>query len=128
MNARSQLFLEKGRRALAASQLLAGNGYAEFAVGRAYFAMFHAATVALLEVGIERRSHHGVWSAFGQHVALPGRVPTETHRWLIDAGQARATADYNAEWAGTAADADLLIERALAMLSAVELAFASPPP
>jgi hypothetical protein len=42
--------------------------------------MFHAATAVLLSRGIERRSHHAVLSAFGEHIVKPGLVE---HGWRI---------------------------------------------
>ncbi|BAU15882.1 hypothetical protein LEP3755_64480 (plasmid) [Leptolyngbya sp. NIES-3755] len=38
-------------------------------------------------------SHAAVISAFGQHLARPGKVPTELHRQLIDAQAQRTRAD-----------------------------------
>ena len=39
-------------------------GFYRGAVGRAYYAMFHAATAVLLSRGIERGSHHAVLHSF----------------------------------------------------------------
>ena len=50
------------------SEHLLKGGFYRGAVGRAYYAMFHAATAMLLSRGIERSSHHAVLSAFGEHI------------------------------------------------------------
>src|SRR3972149_10242075 len=47
----------------------------EWAVNRAYYAMFHAVTALLLSEGMAFSRHSGVISAFDQHWLKTGRFP-----------------------------------------------------
>jgi len=80
-------------------------------VSRSYYAMFHAAVAVLLELGIERSSHHGVWAAFGQFVTAKGLMDVRFHHAGLDWLAARNDSDYFAEPGDTQEDA----EDALAM-------------
>jgi uncharacterized protein (UPF0332 family) len=74
-------------------------------VSRSYYAMFHAATAVLLELGIERSSHHGVWAAFGQFVAAKGMMDVHYHHLATEWFRARGDSDYFAEPDDTRDDA-----------------------
>ncbi len=50
--------LEKASRAVAAAEKLLDAGDTEFAVGRAYYAMFYVATALLDERGLQFRKRH----------------------------------------------------------------------
>jgi uncharacterized protein (UPF0332 family) len=80
-------------------------------VSRSYYAMFHAAISVLLEQGIERSSHHGVWAAFGQFVTAKGLMDVRFHHAGLEWFAARNDSDYFAEPGDTQEDA----EDALAM-------------
>jgi hypothetical protein len=54
------------------AEAIAEMGVPADAISRTYYAMLHAANAVLLELGIERGSHHGVWAAFGEHVTARG--------------------------------------------------------
>jgi len=74
-------------------------------VSRSYYAMFHAATTVLLELGIERSSHHAVWAAFGQFVTASGLMDTHFHHMGLEWFRARGDSDYFAEPDDTRDDA-----------------------
>ena len=63
-------------------------------VSRSYYAMFHAAAAVLKQLGIERRSHHALWAAFGERVAAKGLMDARYHRYGLDAFSARSFSDY----------------------------------
>ena len=86
--------LLKAQQSLAASQLLLKNGYTDFAASRAYYTMFYAAEALLDSEGLSFSSHSGVISAFGREFAKTQRVPSEFHRYLIEAQSLRNTGDY----------------------------------
>lgn len=46
---------------------------------RTYYAMFHAATAALLSQGIRRSKHSAVVAAFGRHLVKSGKFTAEQH-------------------------------------------------
>ncbi len=71
MKANQHALLTKTRRSVAAGRRLAADGDLDFAVSRAYYAMFYTAQAFLL--GRERRfsKHSAVIAAFGQEFAKP---------------------------------------------------------
>ncbi len=68
--------------------------YPADSLGRSYYAAFHAATAVLLELGIQRSSHHAVWAAFGQFVAAKGLMDVQHHRSATHLFRARMRSDY----------------------------------
>ena len=72
-----------------------GEFYAR-SVSTSYYAMFYAATAALLSVGVERSKHSGVVSAFGQHFVKTGKVPSDLGRILNQSMEDREESDYSA--------------------------------
>lgn len=66
-------------------------------VSDAYYAMFDAARACLLQKGIEVSSHSECIGQFGKEFARTSLLPRELHRYLIDAFEARADADYAPE-------------------------------
>jgi uncharacterized protein (UPF0332 family) len=104
--------LEKASRALQAAEHLAKDGGAEFAVGRAYYAMFYAAQALLNENTLRFRKHSGVHNAFAEQFIKPGLIDKRYHRWLIGAFNKRITGDYGLDSDLTAEDASLLIGQA----------------
>ena len=81
-------------------------------VSRSYYAMFHAATAVLLELGIERSSHHGVWAAFGQFVTAKGHMDVRYHHAGLEWFRARSDSDYFAEPEHSRDDAEAALSAA----------------
>lgn len=81
------------------------HGFCEFALSRAYYAMFYVAEALLLAQGRSFSSHAGVIAAFGKYLAKPGIVPVKFHRFLIDAQDMRIRGDYEVDTGLTEADA-----------------------
>lgn len=88
--------MARGERFLRVARELADLGFGDASASRAYYAMFHAAKAVLLELGIERSSHHGLWAAFGQHVANTGLMDRRYHRECLRAFRVRLRSDYEA--------------------------------
>lgn len=110
--------LGKAERALASCHSLLNSGDTEGACNRAYYAMFHAAHVALQSVGVIQlgavyKSHSGLISAFNKNVVLPGKVDRSLGRSLSKVYETRLLADYigdppkqeDAGWAAAQAEA-----------------------
>lgn len=89
--------LQKAERALQAARTLFREGDAEFATGRAYYAMLHTAQALLRERDLTYRKHSGVHSAFGRCFAKTGELHPKFHRWLLDAFDDRIRGDYDAD-------------------------------
>jgi len=73
--------------------------------------MFYIAEAFLWERGLAFSSHAAAISAFGREIAKAGIVPIEFHRFLIDAQNKRAKADYEVDDAFALRDTD--VERLL---------------
>ncbi len=94
MNEETSLHLDRAQGCLGEAELLLGASHFTAAISRAYYAMFHAATAALLHCGIERHSHQGIIAAFGQTFAKAGRVEVRFHGYLKKAFDLRQESDY----------------------------------
>ena len=70
-------------------------GFYNFAVFRAYYAMFYVAEALLDHEGLAFSSHAAVISAFGQTFAKTSKLLNELHRQLIDAQAQRTRVDYD---------------------------------
>jgi uncharacterized protein (UPF0332 family) len=75
-----QALLEKAEQSLGAARLLATKGYSDFAVSRAYYAMFYTAQAILLSKKLSFSKHSAVIAAFGRHFAKPGHLPARSFR------------------------------------------------
>lgn len=91
-----QELLQKSRESLAAANVLLAQGFADFAVSRAYYAMFYTAEAALLKRNLAFSKHTAVIAAFGQNFAQPELLPKHLHRYLLDAFDIRQVGDYGA--------------------------------
>lgn len=116
MTPEQQALLSKARRSIEAAQSLIQQNFYDFAVSRAYYAMFYVAEALLDQEGLSFSSHAAVISAFGQHLARSGKIPTEFHRQLIDAQAQRTRADYDLQSELSQADAEIIVSQAQAFL------------
>ena len=89
--------LGKAERAIEAATALLRSVGAEFAAGRAYYAMFYTAEALLHERDQRFSKHSGVHAAYGKELAKTGLLEPKFHRWLLDAFDARIQDDYDAE-------------------------------
>jgi uncharacterized protein (UPF0332 family) len=94
-----------------AELLLAGHRYSAV-VGRVYYAMFHAATAALLRRDVKRHSHQGIISAFGQFIVKPGKVELRFHKYIAEAFDLHQESDYQPLAEITEQKANKVLERA----------------
>lgn len=104
--------IDKAQRSLDAAQNLIDQEFYDFAISRAYYAMFYLAEALLDSEGLSFSSHAAVISAFGQHLVRSGKVPTELHRQLIDAQAQRTRADYDVYPGLSQADAVTVVSQA----------------
>ena len=120
MKEATEKLLAKAARALRVAERLRTDEDAEFAVGRAYYAMFYAAEALLNEKGQRFRKHGGVHGAFAEHFVKTGLLDGRYHRWLLEAFSKRITGDYGIEADLTAEDASLVIDQAREFLEAAK--------
>jgi hypothetical protein len=88
------LHLQRADDCIKDAELLLSAHRQSAAAGRAYYAMFHAATAALLQRDIRRHSHQGIISAFGQFLVKAGRVELRFHKYIAEAFDLRQESDY----------------------------------
>jgi uncharacterized protein (UPF0332 family) len=108
----SRLLLGKAVRAIQAAQTLLDNDSAEFATGRAYYAMFYVAEALLNEKDLRFSKHGGVHGAFGEQYVKSGLFDPKFHRWLLNAFDQRLEGDYGDVVISVPQDARELIDQA----------------
>ncbi len=66
MNEQIQAIIHKAQSSLEAAQMLADQGYFDFAASRIYYAMFYTTEALLLHRGLSFSSHSAVLAAYGK--------------------------------------------------------------
>jgi uncharacterized protein (UPF0332 family) len=89
-----QSLLLKAQQSLEAAKLLLTNNFPDYATSRAYYTMFYIAEAFLEGEGLSFSKHSAVISAFGREFAKPQRIPSDFHRFLIEAQELRTAGDY----------------------------------
>jgi uncharacterized protein (UPF0332 family) len=120
MTSEQSALLQKAKDSLRAAQLLADQDLYDFAVSRAYYAMFYVAEVFLLGEGLAFSKHSAVISAFGQRFVKTGQVPREFHRFLIEGADSRNIGDYDIKSGLTSEEANQQIKRAKKFIELAE--------
>lgn len=114
------LLIEKAKASVHAARLLADDGLYDFAVSRAYYAMFYVAQAFLLGEGLTFSKHSAVISAFGKHLIKNKHIPTKFHRYLIDGEDSRKIGDYDIRLGLSNDEAQMQIDRAEEFLALAE--------
>ena len=120
--------LEEARDSISAADLLLTGGFPGYAVSRAYYAMFYVAEAFLEGIGLSFSKHSAVIAAFGQHFAQTGKVPTDFHRFLLEAFELRHKGDYGLRHAIAYDQAKEQIARARRLLELAETVIERLPP
>ncbi len=118
MNAEVQRHFEQAAECVEDARVLLENDRLAAAVTRIYYAMFHAATAALLAKDIRRSSHHALLAAFGQSFIKTGELDERLYRDLRVAFERRQQADYEAIIEIDRQTAAQLLERAIDFIDA----------
>jgi len=66
--------IDKSEKKLKAAKELIAAGFADDAISRAYYAVFHATSAVLLAEGITVESHSTLKNAFGLHLIKSGKI------------------------------------------------------
>ena len=118
MKKTTRLLLDKAARAIRAGEILRDADEAEFAAGRAYYAMRYVAEALLYERGMVFRKHTAVQAAFGKEFAKTGLLDPKFHRWLLVASDIRLQGDYQAVARVTEEDVEAGLGQAREFLAA----------
>lgn len=86
--------VEKAQRSLKAAEILFQQGYNDFSISRAYYAMFYSAQALLLTKEVRRTKHSGIIAAFNELFIHSGQLPHELFISLRNAFEDRAEGDY----------------------------------
>jgi uncharacterized protein (UPF0332 family) len=93
-NARREL--AKAQAAMKAARALAGLGMWDDCVSRAYYAAYHAATAALVSIGVQAKTHHGTQDLVFRFLVEPGSLSRRLSKDLAALQRYREQADYSA--------------------------------
>lgn len=104
--------IEKGERSLALSRDICKRGDYDFAVSRAYYAMFYLTEALLLTRELSFSSHSAVIAAFGQHFVKSGILPAHLHQYLREAFDKRSIGDYSSDITITKEEAETVLKQA----------------
>jgi len=126
MTLEQSALIKKAQDSIEAARLLKNSGYYDFAVSRAYYAMFYVAEAFLLEDDLSFSKHSAVISAFGRRFAKSVQVLQEFHRYLIEAEDSRNTGDYDTGEGLSEDDAITQIDRAEKFLRIAEQLLGNP--
>jgi uncharacterized protein (UPF0332 family) len=113
--------MAKATQAVTSARLLLDAEDVDGACNRAYYAMFSAARVALMNQGQQPealKTHGSVIGAFGLHFVKTGLIPRETGKAINDVQEIRLAADYTASNVSLA-DAIWAVKQAERFVSAV---------
>ena len=116
MTDEQEQLIAKARNSIKAAQILFNEEIYDVSTSRAYYAMFYLAEAFLISEGLSFSKHSAVISKFGERFAKTNRLPSEYHRYLIEAEQSRIRADYDAAFNSTEVEAKENIERAIMFL------------
>ncbi len=104
--------IKKAERSLEVAKLLLDRGDYDFAVSRAYYAMFYCAKAMLLAKGISSKKHSSTISLFCEKFVKSGEFSKELASYLIDAFRKRQIGDYDVFIMPTKDEAEDLINKA----------------
>ena len=110
MSPEQAALLHKAQESQRAARLLADQEFYDFAVSRAYYAMFYIVEAFLLGEGLAFSKHSAVISEYGQRFAKPERVPRKFHRYLIEGADSRNAGDYDIGPGLSKAEAELRLQ------------------
>jgi uncharacterized protein (UPF0332 family) len=97
MKETTRQLLVRAADAIEAADILLTNDKADFAAGRAYYAMFYTAEALLNEKGFKFGKHGNVIAAYGQHFSKTKELDPKFHRWLLTSFDQRQIGDYAIE-------------------------------
>jgi uncharacterized protein (UPF0332 family) len=120
LNEQVAAWLEKADDSLRAARTLNDARFHSEAISRAYYVMFYAAKALLVAEGQDLSKHSAVIAAFGHDFVAGGKLPSELHRYLRNAFDARNLSDYRTTPNSTKESAAEHLAHAEEFLAAIE--------
>ena len=87
--------ITRAKEKLGAARSLLAAGFADDAISRAYYTLFHAASAVLAAEGIHVESHGALVAMFGLHLVKPGKIARRFGRILSKLKDEREGGDYD---------------------------------
>ena len=112
--------IEKAERSVNAAKLLLESGDYDFAVSRAYYAMFYCAKAMLLTQNVTTKKHASTISLFCERFVKSGEFSEELASYLIEAFRKRQIGDYDVFIVPTGDEAEDLIKKARLFIEEVK--------
>ena len=92
-------------------------------ISRSYYSMYYAAQALLLSQNIDASTHKGLIRLFSLHFVKTGLFSPEWSNALKAAYYLRQLSDYDADFTGTLAEAEKILEQAKTFVAEVEQLF-----
>ncbi|MCL1492951.1 MAG: HEPN domain-containing protein [Pseudanabaena sp. Salubria-1] len=89
-------------------------------LSRSYYSIYYATQALLLSQNLDASTHKGTIRLFGQHFVKTGQFSSEFAKILSDAYELRQLSDYDADFTGTLAEAERILEQAKTFVAEVE--------
>lgn len=112
--------LSLSREELEIAALLLEREHYRTCLSRSYYSIYYATQALLLSQNLDASTHKGTIRLFGQHFVKTGQFSSEWAKILSDAYELRQLSDYDADFTGTLAEAEMLLEKAKAFVTEVE--------
>lgn len=116
-----QALLEKAKRSLKASKSLIDSGDYDFAISRAYYAMFYCAEAMLLTKDLKFSKHSAVIAFFGREFVKSGLLSEELYGYLLKGFRERQIGDYEVMKLPSLEDAEEITQKAGIFLEATRI-------
>jgi uncharacterized protein (UPF0332 family) len=88
-------------------------------LSRSYYSMYYATQALLLSKDLDVSTHKGTIRLFSQHFVKTGQLSSSWSKILGDAYELRQLSDYDAEFTGTLAEAEKILEQAKTFVAEV---------
>jgi len=112
MNEEIQRLLDRAEESIVTAEEILAKGHSEFAVSRAYYAMFYCAEALLYSKDLGYSKHSSTIGAFAKVFIKTGELPKEMHKYLLEAFESRQEADYQVMIAFSSEQAQEIINKA----------------
>ena len=89
-------------------------------LSRSYYSIYYATQALLLSQNLDASTHKGTIRLFGQYFVKTGQFSSEFAKILSDAYELRQLSDYDADFTGTLAEAERILEQAKTFVAEVE--------
>jgi uncharacterized protein (UPF0332 family) len=113
-------YLDEANEKLEASKSLMDNGFFDDSVSRSYYAIYNAAKAALVSKDLDAKTHSGLISLFSKEFVKTGEIKVEVGKAMSHVQEGREKADYEPLIDADREEAEEMLEKAEAFVSAVE--------